>query len=202
MQNASWAEFRFYEELNDHLPEARRKRPFAYRFAGPETIEEAIETIGVPCAQVDLVLVNGESVGFDHPIAAGDRVSVYPVFESLDISPLTRTRSEPLRRPAFLLDSDLEALAARMVQSGLDVRREDGPDDHLMVETALAEGRIILTRGRDLLDRKGVTHGYRVRTADPEAQFYEIVDRFDLENRLRKAGRSGKKLTSGPDALG
>jgi hypothetical protein len=185
-----WAEFRFYEELNDHLPEARRKRPFIHRFADPPRVAEALRILGVDPAEVDLVLVNGESVGFDYPISAGDRVSVYPVFESLDISPLTRTRNEPLRRPAFLLDADLEALAKRMARAGLDVLCQPRPDESRLVETASAQGRIILTRRRAPLLRNGVTHGYRIRAADPEAQFQEVVDRFHLEGTLQKTGQS------------
>ena len=36
-----------------------------------------IESLGVPHAEVDLILVNGESVGFDYIVQDGDRVSVY-----------------------------------------------------------------------------------------------------------------------------
>ena len=52
--------------------------------------------MGVPSDEVDLVLVNGESVPFDHIIGEGDRISIYPIFESLDISSVTRLRDKPL----------------------------------------------------------------------------------------------------------
>ena len=56
------AEFRFYEELNDVLPAERRKRSFAYAFHGTLAVKDAIEAIGVPHTEVDLILVNGVSV--------------------------------------------------------------------------------------------------------------------------------------------
>lgn len=88
--------FRLYEELNDYLPAEKRKISFSVSLEDPTTIKEAICLIGVPPEEVDLVLVNGESVPFNHIISEGDRISVYPIFESLDISKVTKLRRKPL----------------------------------------------------------------------------------------------------------
>ena len=40
----------------------------------------------------------------------GDRVSVYPVFESIDITPVLKVRPQPLREPRFILDTHLGKL--------------------------------------------------------------------------------------------
>ncbi len=90
------AYFRLYEELNDYLPAERKKRTFRLSPKGATTIEKAITSLGVPPEEVDLVLVNGESVPFNHIICEGDRISIYPIFESLDISSVTRLRDKPL----------------------------------------------------------------------------------------------------------
>jgi len=90
------AYFRLYEELNDYLPVSKRKAIFSLSLKGPTTIDKAICSLGVPPEEVDLVLVNSESVPFDHIIAEGDRISIYPIFESLDISNVTRLRDKPL----------------------------------------------------------------------------------------------------------
>ncbi len=87
---------RFYEELNDYLPEEKRKRTFSLSLKGKKTVEEAICLLGVPPEEVDLVLVNGESVPFSHIAQDGDRISIYPIFESLDISTVTMLRDESL----------------------------------------------------------------------------------------------------------
>ena len=55
---AKEALFRFYEELNDYLSERCRKRDFEVRFEKPVTVGKAIELLGVPRAEVDLVLIN------------------------------------------------------------------------------------------------------------------------------------------------
>jgi sulfur carrier protein ThiS len=90
------ASFRLYEELNEYLPPGKRKASFGVTFKAPSTIEDAILSFGIPPDEVDLVLVNGESVPFEHIITDGDMISIYPIFESLDISSLTRLRDEPL----------------------------------------------------------------------------------------------------------
>lgn len=96
--------FRFYEELNDFLAEEQRKKTFPYEFTGKPSIKDTIEAIGVPHTEIDLILVDGESVGFNYQMRGGERVSVYPVFESLDITPLVHLRSKPLRKTRFVVD--------------------------------------------------------------------------------------------------
>ena len=90
------ASFRIYEELNDYMPPERRKVTFSVTFDDPATIRDAICSLGVPPDEVDLVLVNGESVPFNHIINDEDMISVYPIFESLDISSVTQLRDKPL----------------------------------------------------------------------------------------------------------
>ena len=46
------------------------------------TVKDVVEAAGVPHTEVDL-LVNGESVDFDHRPRHGDRTIAYPVFETL-----------------------------------------------------------------------------------------------------------------------
>ena len=89
--------FRFYEELNDYLPHKMRKEEFVHSFEGLISIKELIKTMGVPSEEVDLILVNGISVDFSSTIKDGDRVSVYPIFETFDISGITRVRDKPLK---------------------------------------------------------------------------------------------------------
>ena len=49
-----------------------------------------IELLAVPATDVDLIIVNGEAVDFTYAVQQGDRISVYPVFRSIDISPLKK----------------------------------------------------------------------------------------------------------------
>ena len=77
---------------NDYLAEGCRKRDFEIRFEKPVTVGKAIESLGIPLSEVDLILVNGRSVSFRYRLRDGDRVSVYPIFEQIDISGVTIVR--------------------------------------------------------------------------------------------------------------
>ena len=85
------AYFRFYAELNDFLPPDRRQRTFVHCFFTTASVKDMIESLGIPHPEVDLILANGQSVDFSYLVRPDDRVSVYPVFESIDITPLVRT---------------------------------------------------------------------------------------------------------------
>lgn len=179
------ATFRFYEELNDFLPPARRKQAFSARCARGATVKHVIEALGVPHTEVEIILVNGESVGFDRPLADGDRVAVYPKFEALDVTPLLRLRERPLRETRFLADAQLGGLARLLRLAGFDTRYENGADDARVEALARAEGRIVLTRDRQLLKRRGITHGCFVRALRPPEQLREVVERLDLARSAR-----------------
>ena len=58
-------ELRFYEELNDFLPRERRKKSFRHRFFGARSVKDLVESLGVPHTEIDVILVDGESVGFE-----------------------------------------------------------------------------------------------------------------------------------------
>jgi uncharacterized protein with PIN domain/sulfur carrier protein ThiS len=172
--------FRFYAELNDFLPVARRQVAFAHSFEGRVSIKHLIESLGVPHPEVDLVLVNGRSVDFSYIVQDDDRISVYPVFESISIAPLVRVRPQPLREPRFVLDTHLGRLAAYLRMLGFDtVYRNDFADEEL-ARISSQEGRILLTRDRGLLKRNQVTHGYCVRGTNPRSQLVGVLRRFDL----------------------
>ena len=174
------ANFRFYEELNDFLEPEQHKTTVEYRFGGNPAIKDPIEVFGVPHSEVDLILVNDTSVGFDYRLQHGDRVAVYPVFESLDISSLQHLRPQPLRVTRFMVDVNLGKLARRLRMFGFDSAYGNRLRDDEIVDRALREKRIILTRDRRLLFRKAVTHGYWVRSDQPDMQLTEVVQRLDL----------------------
>jgi uncharacterized protein len=179
---ARWhsAEFRFYEELNDFLPEARRKQAFAWSFRGTPSVKDTIEAIGVPHTEVDLVLVDGRSVGFDHLLRGGERVAVYPVFERLDISPVVRLRPAPLRETRFIVDVHLGTLARHLRLLGFDTLWRNDLDDESIIALARDERRIILTRDKGILKDGRVTHGYWLRATDPLLQLDEVVRALQL----------------------
>lgn len=176
---------RFYAELNDFLPAPKRYRDIEVRFYVGPAVRDVIESEGVPHTEVDLVLVNGESSALSRVLDDGDRVSVYPVFESLDVAPVSVVRPEPLRLPRFLLDVHLGRLAAYLRMAGFDARYSNQASDEQLAREAASHGLILLTRDRGLLKRAQVERGYYVRETAPLAQLREVVARFDLERLLK-----------------
>lgn len=174
--------FRFYAELNDFLPEKQRRILFAWQFIGTPSVKDAIEAAGVPHPEIDLILVNGKSVDFDQRVYGGEQVSVYPVFESFDITPLVRLRPAPLRQTKFIVDVNLGKLAAKLRLLGFDTLYRNDFIDSEIVEVSLREQRIILTRDKGLLKYRAATHGYWVRSDDPKRQLQEVVQRLQLKN--------------------
>lgn len=178
------AQFRFYEELNDFLRPEQRKRALDYEFRSCPGIKDPIESFGVPHTEIELIVVGGESVGFEYRLRDGDRVAVYPVFESLDISPLVRLRDSPLRDTAFVIDVNLGRLARYLRMCGFDAVYRNDFGDREIARFSAREHRILLTRDRRLLQHKAVTHGYWVRATDPVEQLREVIERFDLGGQI------------------
>lgn len=180
---------RCYQELNDFLPPERRKRPFDVEFELPRSVKDLIESVGVPHVEVDLILVNGESVGFDYRISDGDRISVYPMFESFDIEGVTRLRPTPLREARFVLDVHLHTLARKLRMLGFDALYRNDADDDELAAVSASEERTLLTRDIGLLKRTEVTRGLYVRASDPKRQLVEVLDRLDLYGRIDPLSR-------------
>jgi len=179
------ATFRFYEELNDFLSAERRRQEFSVPCAEAATTKHMIEALGVPHTEVELILVNDESVGFDHRLREGDRVAVYPKFEALDVTPLLRVREQPLRTPRFVADAHLGALARLLRIAGFDTLYDNRYQDREIADIAGRDDRIVLTRDRELLKLRSITHGCYVHAVKPTQQFMEIIDRLDLARSAR-----------------
>jgi uncharacterized protein len=178
-------EFRFYEELNDYLPPGLRKRSFTRAVSGTQSVKDAVEAIGVPHTEIDLILVDGRSVRFDHRLRGGERIAVYPMFERFDITPLHRLRPKPLRNPRFVADVHLGALARSLRLLGFDTVYRNDLTDPELARLAARQRRIVLTRDVGLLKRKSVTRGHWLRTHDPERQLEEVAAALQLQRLIR-----------------
>ncbi len=178
------SEFRFYAELNDHLANDRRGRSFGHSFLGTPSVKDAVESIGVPHTEVDLILVNDRAVGFSHRLRGEERVAVFPVFERFDISESTRLRPHPLRSIRFIADVHLGRLARYLRMVGFDTAYQTTLSDPEIIRMSGRDRRIILTRDRGLLRDGRVTHGYLVRHTHATCQLREVVDQFHLSRHF------------------
>jgi uncharacterized protein with PIN domain len=181
--------FRFYEELNDFLPKHRKKVDFEAEFNKRKSIKDIIEEFGVPSTNVDLVLINGKSVDFNTIFQDGDRVSVYPVFESFNIQNVTLLRKFPLRRIRFVADIHLKDIVKPMRMLGFDIDFNGSYSTQDIIEKSIREKRIILTRRNELLKSKSITHGMMVRSGTAVEQVTTIIDDLDINDRIKPFSR-------------
>ncbi len=153
------AHFRFYAGLNDFLPPQRRGRDFTCVCARAATVKHMLEALGAPHTEVAIVLINGESCGFDRLLRDGDRIAAYPAFMRFDVRQLQRLPGMPSGPPRFVADAHLGGLARMLRMAGFDTLYDYQFDDPEIAAIAAREQRIVLTRDRDLLKRRNVEHG-------------------------------------------
>ena len=148
-----------------------------------------VEALGVPHTEVDLILVNGTSVDFNYSLQNKERVSVYPVFESLNIAHVTHLRKIPLRRNKFIADVNLGNIVKYMRALGLDLFYDSLLSRREIIEISKRENRIILTKDSKLLKFKDVSHGIFIRPGTTVEQIKRIIDFLDIKDDIKPFSR-------------
>jgi uncharacterized protein with PIN domain len=174
---------RFYAELNDFLPAEDCQTVIMQDIDQPRSVKDLFESLGVPHTEVDLIIVNGAAVDFNYLVQGGERISIYPAFTQLDISPLVHCQPEDPREICFVLDTHLGKLAAYLRMMGFDCLYSNAYNDPELAEISARDDRILLTCDRQLLMRNSVTRGYFVRSRKPRKQLNEIDRRYGLVSR-------------------
>jgi uncharacterized protein with PIN domain len=172
------ATFRFYEELNDFLPLDKKEAAFEHSFRGSPAVKDTIEAIGVPHVEVNLILVNDQTVDFRYLLKNNDVVSVYPI-----------QLKKEWKEIKFILDVHLGKLAKYLRMCGFDTVYQNDYNDKKIIEISLEENCIILTRDIGLLKVKSVSNGYFIRNQDSKAQLTEVLKHFDLYHAITPFNR-------------
>lgn len=181
------ASFRFYAELNTFLAPQWRQSLFSVPCARDATVKHMIEALGVPHTEVELILVNASPADFTYRIADGDSISVFPYFATLELDGASSLRG--VGENLFIADSHLGKLARDLRMLGFDVLYRNDFSDNEIAEMALAEGRIVLTRDRDLLIRKSIERGCYMYAKRPADQLREVLRRYCLSEEARPLSR-------------
>ena len=96
------AVFRFYGSLNDFLIPTRRQTAFSRNVKDRGSIKDAIEALGVPHPEIDLILVNGDPVSFAYILTTGYLISpVFPIVISLNVRTVVNFTGKGLITSAF-----------------------------------------------------------------------------------------------------
>jgi len=174
------ASVRFYGSLNDFLPAARRQSTLICAFNSSPSVKDLVEALGVPHPEIDLLIVDGQSVDFSYRLRDGDRVAVYPLIRAFDVGDTVRLRPPPQTEPRFIADVHLGRLAAYLRLAGFDTKyRNDYPDGEIVAISA-SEDRVLLTRDVGVLKHGIVMRGYFLRETQPARQLVEVLRDFDL----------------------
>jgi uncharacterized protein with PIN domain len=181
---------RVYGELRDFV-DSDGDGHVQVPIGAPRSVKDVVESAGVPHPEIDLLLVEGTSVGFDHLIRGGERVAVYPAFHAIDIAVTSLVRP-PSPAPRFVCDVHLGRLTRRLRLLGFDTWYRTDTDDDELAEVTVDEQRILLTRDRGLLMRRVVVHGYCPRSGDADVQAAEVLRRFDLAGDVAPLSRCAR----------
>jgi len=89
----------------------------------------------------------------------------------------------------FIVDHNVGKLTKWLRMMGYDTLFFDGSDDSQMVATALADGRVILTRDTEVMRRRVITSGWLrailIESDEPERQRQQVVEALSLERPFR-----------------
>ncbi len=173
---------RFHGDLSVFLGSKAGDAIIERRLAEKTSIKDVIESCGVPHPEVDLILVDEQTVGFDHTLATDTKVEVFPVGnrgtdrtdKHLQIVVITR----------FVADGHLGSLTRNLRLLGFDVAYRQNADDRQLLEVMVRENRALLTRDRRLLMHAIVQHGYWPRSQNADEQTIEVIRRFDLSELI------------------
>ena len=120
------------------------------------------------------------AISLEHVLRDGDRVSIYPVFERLDIEGVTNLEDRPLRILRFLAEKDLVDVADRLSALGFDVLCRFGLGTEEAMEISTRERRILLTTRKDVVLSGKITHGLYIGPGGVEDQIRKIKENLCL----------------------
>ena len=91
--------------------------------------------------------------------------------------------------PRFIVDHNVGKLAKWLRMMGYDTLFFSGSDDSVMIATAVAENRVILTRDTRIMERRLVTSGrlkaVLIDSDKPEQQMKQVLKALLLEPQFR-----------------
>ncbi|XGC81614.1 DUF5615 family PIN-like protein [Bdellovibrio bacteriovorus] len=81
----------------------------------------------------------------------------------------------------FFVDENLLGLVKRLRMMGIDSSTLPGASDDAVLEVAIQENRIILTKDRKFFERLPDGRGYFVKAEDAKDQLLEVLEQFPLQ---------------------
>lgn len=180
---------RFYGILNEFISPGKRGESFLHDYRGTVSVKDLVESVGVPHTEIDLLLVNGDSVGFTYRLKHEDKLSVFPAFYQIDTSSITKVRPPALKEMRFIVDVNMGKLARYLRLLGFDVLYTNTYSDFMLALVSNKQRRMLLTRDRELLKRKNIIYGAFIWNTQPLKQLREVVQRMHLQGQFHSFTR-------------
>ena len=171
----------FHGDLSFFLRSKRAK--IERQLSERTSVKDVIEACGVPHTEVDIILIDGNTCGFERVLIQDAVVDVYGI-ASNRITRLAENHLQANKIGIFVADGHLGKLVRDLRLLGIDVAYDRDAEDRQLVAQSAAENRALLTRDRRLLMHAAVRHGYYLRSQKPFEQTIEVLRRFDLAPTL------------------
>jgi len=179
----------FHGDLVPLLPRGDAKGVRMHDCARRASIKDVVESFGVPHTEVYGIAADGREVGFGHIPFPGECIDVQPGVPPVDPSTATLLRPDPLSGLRFVVDVNVARLAGHLRLLGFDTEYIPGATDESIARCFHREGRIVLSRDRNLLKRRAIAYGRLIRSQKPLEQLGEVVSFFGLGASSRPFSR-------------
>ena len=161
-----------------------------YPLSRRASIKDIIESLGLPHTEVSKIVLNGQEQTFEKIAGDGDHFEIHPLTSAMLPTMATTLRPIPLATCLFLVDINVGRLARLLRMTGIDAEAVAAEStDSATVQRAIEEKRILVTRNRNILRHRRLTFGRLVRSENPEHQLREIINLYQLQNRLMPFSR-------------
>ena len=169
---------RYQNEGRVHYPLTRRA-----------SIKDIVESLHIPHTEVWTITRGNREFSFSHIPHADEEISLHSFPDGVDVTQPTFLRPTPLAEAAFSVDVNVGKLARLLRMAGIDTWYDPRLTEEELAVASARHGRILLSRNRDLLQRKCITWGRLVRAEMPEEQLTEIISLYGLHRHLAPFSR-------------
>ncbi len=153
------------------------------------SIKDIIESLHIPHTEIWAITCGTREFSFSHIPHGGEEIVLHSFPDGVDVTQPTHLRSAPLTKAVFLVDVNVGKLARLLRMAGLDTWYDQRLTKEELAAESAVHGRILLSRNRDLLQRKIIVWGRLVRNGHPEAQLAEIISLYGLWKQLAPFSR-------------
>ena len=165
-------------DLDFFLRSRIRRKSVERTLSEKTSIKDVIESCGVPHPEVNLIVVNGDTVDFGYRVTSDAEFEIYP--PGIQYPQSRHKRLQVCTISRFIADGHLGKLTRNLRLLGFDIAYDSRAHDRQLLDVMDHENRALLTRDRRLLMHAIVKTGYCPRSQDPDEQTIEVIRRFDL----------------------